>query len=128
MQLSELTNIAITVGVLVAGLGYAYGQFFSGNKKARSEDYNLLELRLDALQKVCDNQQTDISRQQEEIKKLNLDIAFERGVVSAKEIKIKELSDLLANRDPRLTATLELVATELKEIKEFLKANNPPKK
>lgn len=128
MQLSEIANIAITVGALAAGLGYAYGQFFSGSKKSKTEDYNLLEMRLDAVTKTCDNQRIDINRQQEEIKKLNQEVAFERGVVSAKDIKIKELSDLLANRDPRLTKTLELVAAELKEIKEFLQANNPPKK
>ena len=93
----------ISLGVLIAGLGYGYGQFFKGRDLKTKEDYDLLDTRITTLQKLCDTQQLELNGHQTEIRNLRQEIGRLQGVNEEKEKKIQELTALLQNRDPQLS-------------------------
>lgn len=107
MDIIQLASIIIgsivSLGVLIAGAGYGYGQFYRGKNARTSEDYTFLSNRIETLQGVCDKQQEEINGHQSEIKNLRQEVGRLQGVNEEKEKKIKELTDILANRDPQLT-------------------------
>jgi len=97
LQLAQAVSLSIAaVGVIFAGLGYLWGQIFAGKNKATTEDYNLLNTRLNSLQNTCD-------AQQKELADLHLQVGKLQGINEEKEKKIKELTELLQNRDPGLS-------------------------
>lgn len=101
--IASIIGIIISLGVLVAGAGYAYSQFFKGTAEKTNADYALLEKRITTLQKVCDDQQSELDGHQRDIRGLNQEIGRLKGINEEKDKKIKELENLLANRDPQMT-------------------------
>jgi chromosome segregation ATPase len=67
------------------------------------EETQLFTTRLDALKKICDDQADQIKTLQEDIRTHGQEIGRLKGINEEKERKIKELNDLLANRDPALS-------------------------
>ena len=92
----------ISLGILLAGAGYAYGQFYRGRDEKTKEDFSLFNTRLDGLQKICNEQEKEIQQHKKDIFDLNKEIGRLQGENTEKEKKVKELTDILANRDPAL--------------------------
>lgn len=104
LQIAEIIiGSIISLGVLIAGAGYGFGKFFEGRNKQTLEETTLFKTRLDALKQICDDQANQINTLQEDIKSHTKEIGRLQGVNEEKEKKIKELTDILANRDPALT-------------------------
>ncbi len=91
----SIVGSIVSVGILLAGTGYAYAQFTKGKNEKNNEDYKLLTTRVDALQRLCDAQQIDLNNLHQELGKL-------KGINEEKDKKITELNAILQNRDPAL--------------------------
>lgn len=105
-QVLQVATIVIasigSLGVLLAGAGFGYGKFYEGRNKQTLDETNLFSTRLDALKTICDDQANQILHLQNDIKGHTQEIGRLQGVNEEKEKKIKDLTDLLANRDPAL--------------------------
>ncbi len=133
MDLLQLAGIIIgsilSLGGLIAGAGYGYGQFYKGKNSKILEDTTLFTEQLEALKKIIEEQKIaateatkkrdgELSVLREDIKKHTEEIGRLKGINEEKEKKIKELTDLLANRDPGL---IEYMSFGKKSIEEFQK-------
>ncbi len=114
VQLAQSISISIAaVGVVFAGIGYLWGQIFAGKNKATTEDYNLLNTRLNSLQNTCDSQQKELAD-------LHLQVGRLQGGNEEKEKKIKELTELLQNRDPGLVDFMKFITESTKGFQQAL--------
>ncbi len=105
------------LGALIAGAGYGIGKFIEGKNARSKDDYDLMITRLDSLQRLCEQQQNDINRNHDDLKKHTQEIGRLQGVNEEKEKKIRELMDLLANRDPALTEYIKFGREAILEFK-----------
>lgn len=121
--LSVIIGSIVSLGALIAGAGYGYGQFYKGRNQKTLDDTTLFTARLDALKKICDDQARQIETLQNDIKYHTQEIGRLKGINEEKEKKINELNDLLSNRDPQLTEFIKSSSQELKDIKLLLKKN-----
>jgi len=108
---------ALSLGALLAGAGYGWGQFKKGRDDKSKTDYDLLDRRLETLQTLCENQQKELNGHQLEIRSLRQEIGRLQGINEEKEKKIKELTDMLAGRDPQLT---EYIKTSTRAFSDIL--------
>lgn len=115
----------IGIGVLIAGAGYGYAQFFQGKKKLAKDDVELFNEQLEAFKKIIDNQKGEFATYQikrdaemqvlrDDIKKHTQEIGRLQGINEEKEKKIKELTDLLSNRDPALGEYIKFARDSIK--------------
>lgn len=104
----------ISLGVLIAGFGYGYAQFKQGGKKLATDDIDLFNEQIKALKLIIDQQKEtaaenskkrddEIAALRGDVQRLTQEIGKLQGINQEKDKKIKELTDLLANRDPALT-------------------------
>lgn len=132
MDILKLAEIIIgsivSIGVLVAGAGYGYGQFYKGKNSKTLEDTTLFTEQLEALKKIIIEQKeasietskkrdTEMNLLREDIKKHTQEIGRLQGINEEKEKKIKELTDILANRDPALTEYIKFGRDAILEFK-----------
>lgn len=112
MNIAQLAQIVIgsiaSIGVLIAGAGYGYGQFYKGKNAKTLDDFNLFNTQLDSLKKVCDEQAAQIKVLQEDIKGHTQEIGRLKGINEEKEKKIVELNAILQNRDPALNDFIKM--------------------
>ena len=92
----------VSLGILLAGAGYGYAQFKKGGKSLVQEDLDVYIKQLEAMRKITDDQAEQIKIVQADIKVHTGEIGRLNGIIEEKERKIKELTDMLANRDPAL--------------------------
>lgn len=122
MSILQLAQIIIgsilSLGVLIAGAGYGMGKWYEGKNARTKSEYDLLITRLEALQKICEQQQIDINRNHEDLKKHTQEIGRLQGVNEEKDKKIKELLDLLANRDPSFNEYVQYSRNSIEELKQ----------
>ncbi len=115
IQLAQIVSESVAaIGVVAAGIGYFWGQIFIGRNKATKEDYNFLTTRLDALQKLCDQQQMDLNTLHQEIGRLKESNDLEKK-------KNIELTALLQNRDPALIEYMKFARDSIMEFKGDIK-------
>lgn len=118
----------VSLGVLIAGAGYGYGQFYKGKNSRSLDDTKLFNEQLEALKKIIDEQRlaaventkkrdAEMHTLREDIKKHTQEIGRLQGINEEKEKKIKELTDILANRDPALTNYIEFGTKAINEFK-----------
>jgi chromosome segregation ATPase len=92
----------VSTGILLAGAGYGYAQFKKGSKSLVQEDLDVYIKQLEAMRKISDDQTDQIKVLQADIKVHTGEIGRLNGIIEEKERKIKELTEMLANRDPAL--------------------------
>jgi len=129
MDLISLAEIIIgsivALGILIAGAGYGYGQFFKGRDEQTRTDFVLFNTRLESLTKICNDQEKEIQNHKAEITKLHQDIGRLQGINEEKENKIKDLTDLLTNRDPALGEYIKFGREAIIEFKQsIIRLNN----
>jgi len=118
MSILQISGIVIgslvSIGVLVAGAGYAYSQWFKGKNSKTLEDFQLFNSQIDALNKVCVEQSNQIKVLEIKVKENSIEIEHLRNTN-------KQLSDLLANRDPALAQYMEYGRASIEEFKDGLR-------
>lgn len=119
-------NSIIGIGVLVAGLGYAYGQFFSGrskvgkeNTEAGIETLGYLRGQIEALQALVNSQKTESiernNKHNSEIREMNGKIEHMTGQLVEKNKQVDEYKAIFQGRDPKMLELLgQLVANDQK--------------
>ena len=117
----------IGLGALIAGTGYGYAQFFKGRSDKTKDDFERFNTQLDALRKICDDQANQITKLQDDLKTHTREIGILEGVNQEKEKKIKELTDLLANRDPALSEYIKFSREVLTAVQTYLQGQGTAK-
>lgn len=145
MSILEISGIIIgsiiSLGALIAGAGYGFGKFYEGKNKRVLDETTLFNEQLEALKKIIEEQKesakivtqkrdAEMAVLREDIKKHTEEIGKLKGINEEKEKKIKELMDILANRDPALKEYMEFARSAIvgfqesvREIKEVLLIN-----
>ncbi len=124
MSILQIAGIVIgsfiSIGTLIAGAGYAYSQWFKGKNSKTIEDFQLFNSQIDALNKVCTEQSSQIRLLEERVKGNTQEIERLNTIN-------KQLSDLLANRDPALKDymvyardSIELFKSEVTKVNDTL--------
>lgn len=121
LQLAQIIiGSLISIGILIAGFGYFYAQFFKGKNSKSREEFDLFTSQLDALQKLCKEQAEQIKTLQEDSKKHTGEIGRLNGIVESKDKTIAELNAIIQNRDPNLMKSLERIGERLESIEKKL--------
>ncbi len=133
LQLAEIViGSIISLGILIAGAGYGYGQYYQGKKKLAKDDVELFNEQLEAFKKIIESQKEDFIQYQkkrdselqilrEDIKKHTQEIGRLQGINEEKEKKIADLNAILQNRDPALSEYLKYARESITEFKEGMK-------
>ena len=133
LQIAEIIiGSLISLGILIAGAGYGMGKFYEGKNKRKLDDTHLFNEQLEALKRIIEEQKAasaemtkkrDIEMQilREDIKKHTEEIGRLKGINEEKERKIKELMDILANRDPALGEYMKFSREAILEFKTGMK-------
>lgn len=112
MNILQLAQIVIgsiaSLGVLIAGAGYGIGKFLEGKNKASQDTIKVFTDQISGLNAVCEQQAKQILTLQLHDKDHTQEIGRLGGVIEEKEKKIKEMSDILANRDPQLSDFIKM--------------------
>lgn len=113
------------VGVLAAGIGFAYAQFKSGANKAK--DDLILTLKETAVverekaERVSAEKLTLMNSHQTQINELNKQIGILQGTLQANDTKLKEYTDILQGRSPEQAQFMEFMIKSTKENSECIK-------
>lgn len=122
LQTAEIViGSVISLGILIAGFGYFYAQFFQGKNKKTKEEFELFTVQLEALRKLCEQQKDQIRSLEEDSKKHTSEIGRLTGIVESKDKTIAELNAVLQNRDPQLGEHIKFSRESIAEFKESIK-------
>lgn len=127
-QLESITLVIGGIGVLIAGLGYAYGQFFLGKKQNSAEDLQsqneVIQLRQNQITELRDlvgdlkkKMESQDKQHNEEMRNLHTELGSVKGQLLEKERQNKEYLEILQNRSPVLDKILV-------EIRDFMQSIN----
>lgn len=127
-QLESITLVIGGIGVLIAGLGYAYGQFFSGKNQNKSEsvqaESEVITLRQAQITELRDlvgdlkkKMEAQDKQHNEEMRNLHTELGSVKGQLIEKERQNKEYLEILQNRSPVLDKILV-------EIRDFMQSIN----
>lgn len=99
------------IGILAAGLGFAYSQVKIGSVKAKDELIVTLKetavVEREKAARLADEKTTLIQSHQDQINQLSKEIGKLQGLLQANEVKIKEYTDILQGRSPEQTKFME---------------------
>jgi len=128
METLNLFGALSGIGVLCAGLGFAYSQFKAGASKAKDELVDTLKETALA-ERAKSNQLTEekstlIKSHQEQINELNLKLGVLQGKAEANEKKMHEYLEILQNRDPDYQNYMKQTTETLVEIRNFMRKLN----
>lgn len=126
-----IVGTILSLGALIAGAGYGYGQFSQGRKKLKKDDIELFNEQLEAFKKIIEAQKVEadnvkkdhiaeMSILREDIKKHTQEIGRLQGINEEKEKKILELTNLLQNRDPALKEFIDLARPVIEQSKPLI--------
>ncbi len=113
MTFNEILNYAGSIGIFVFAIGYLVAQYKKGNNEGNVEVIKLLREQMEGLKLVVYENQQEVKRLSDEIIKL-------KTLGEEKDKKIKELTELLQNKDPRLQSFMKDTTDILTEIKNFM--------
>lgn len=119
-NITTTVNIIVSLGVLIAGVGYAYGQFWGGRKKQASEQtiantalINGLQTQLDGFEKLVAALKAEHKEEMEKLRSENIRLTKElgelTGQVREKESKLAEYKEIFQGRDPNNEAFTKLM-------------------
>jgi len=114
MSFNEALQMMLGIGVIAAGLGYAYEKFFDGRQKKINQSIETETGILGFYQKQNDALTKLIKDHENEINKLQDDLHSLEAIVEEKDKKLQDYMIIFQNRDPQL---IEI----LKEIRDFMK-------
>lgn len=97
--MNDYLQYIITAGVILAGLGYAYGQIRDRRNNSKFDTINLFKDQIDALEGKVVLQQGEIKKLTEEVHQLKTELTL-------KDQKITEMLTLLQGRDPGMQAMI----------------------
>lgn len=119
--ISIIIGILGGLGILIAGLGYAYSSWVNGSNKYKEELIsdlkNTVEAKTNEIKQLTDERAVLICSHQEQITKLQKDLSELTGRFEEQSKKLMEYKTLLENRDPETLAAL-------KDIKEGIQRLN----
>ena len=119
--ISIIIGILGGLGILIAGLGYAYSSWINGSNKYKEELIsdlkNTVEAKTNEIKQLTDERAVLICSHQEQITKLQKDLSELTGRFEEQSKKLMEYKTLLENRDPETLAAL-------KDIKEGIQRLN----
>lgn len=124
IQTAQLAEIVIgsivSLGILAAGFGYAWGQVRSGDNKSADRDrQNLRDLLKSEQEKNAAllKEKTDLFNSlQAQITQNQTELAKLQGIVEAQTKMIEQYKDLIANRSPELEKILKEISAFLKNL------------
>lgn len=130
-QLNPILQAILAFGVLIAGLGYAWGQFFGGKRKQASEQtvantdlIKGLQTQLDALDTLMKRQQAEHKQEMEIMRTANTKLTGEvgelRGQLKEKDSKLAEYKEIFQGSNPQVEKSLGLIAEFMGELKPFM--------
>lgn len=130
-NVSTISNIALGIGALFLGAGYAYGQFFAGKNKQQKdtaetglETMGFFRAQIEGLQNLTKQLQTEAQERQQkhqiEIKDLHGQMENLRGQLQEKDKLLDHYTKIFQGRDPQLSEILQNVAESLKNIEQFM--------
>ena len=119
--ISIIIGILGGLGILIAGLGYAYSSWINGSNKYKEELIsdlkNTVEAKTNEIKQLTDERAVLICSHQEQITKLQKDLSELTGRFEEQSKKLMEYKTILENRDPETLAAL-------KDIKEGIQRLN----
>ena len=119
--ISIIIGILGGLGILIAGLGYAYSSWINGSNKYKEELIsdlkNTIEVKTNEIKQLTDERAVLICSHQEQITKLQKDLSELTGRFEEQSKKLAEYKSILENRDPETLAAL-------KDIKEGIQLLN----
>jgi hypothetical protein len=86
----------VSFGILIAGVGYAVGQFKKGESEGKMDDTSVKQGVFDLLQKEVTALEKMVADDEKEM-------AVLKTQVDEKDKKVKEFMEILQNRNPELT-------------------------
>lgn len=134
MNISDLTNTFLSLGIILAGCGYLLSILLKSRKKTLTDEeelektnnrrevknhtdiLKLMEDRLKSLRKIAQENQKEINTLREQIARLT-------GILEEKEKKIKELVEILQNRNPQLDEFIKKVTPVVEQVAMVLQEN-----
>lgn len=97
------------IGVLMAGLGYGYGQFKKGNKNVDDETINSLQRQLDTIVKELN-----------EVRKENKELV---GLNNQLQGQLKTYKEIVSLQDPEFRASFSKMADSYESMQKELKCH-----
>lgn len=128
--IGAMVGIIVSLGVLIAGCGYAYAQYRRGGKEADKENQDaqgkvlddntktltLLRSQLEALQKST-------TEQDEKIRILRGEVQSLKTLIEEKDRKLTEYIRIIQGKDPKLEETLNTILHFITESKAYMTKN-----
>lgn len=105
--MSEFLQIIIGLGVIVTGIGYTWGKFKEGKAGGKFDTVKLFKEQIDALEGKVNLQDTEMKKQNLEIKRLTAEVHDLKIVIEAKDKKLTETIAILQGRDPQMQSFIK---------------------
>lgn len=113
------------IGILLAGIGFAYAQFRAGASKAKDDLIQTLRdtaiAEKQKAERLAAEKVTIIDSHQVQINELNKEIGILRGTLDATNLKVKEYTTLLQGRNPEQIEFMKVVLESVKASNSYMK-------
>ena len=116
------------IGILAAGMGFAYAQYRAGTSKAKDELILTLkesvDVEKDKSMRLTSEKETLIKSHQEQINELNKQIGILQGKSEANEKKMKEYMEILQGRNPEQEKFMEYITQVSTQSARYMKESS----
>jgi hypothetical protein len=127
-SIDNLFNLFAGVGVLLAGVGFAYSQYKTGSGKAKDDLIATLEkqyqIEKEKTKQLELEKTTLISSHQTQLNEMQLEIGRLKGLHEGNEKKLKEYTDILQGRSPEQTEFMKLMTSAARDNANYIKASS----
>ena len=109
MAVDGLLNYVLIAGVILAGIGYAFGQFWSARRRGVDDSLDVAMHEIEALRVRDDRRRRELDELRQEVAMLRAENDSFRSVLTGGTFLAEQIRTLIAEeveKGARLTATL----------------------